>query len=328
MTGAERPIHVKDDGDLRKYRTEIPNMIDDMGLNVYEFRLYVHLKRVAGAAGVCWQGTRTLASHCHMSLSSVSAAKVSLAEKGLITITERDRSMGESDLITIVDIWRENFDAYGDDASPVRQANTPVRDTNTPVRTVNTPVREANIRSNPIKNKPIKKEPAENERMNGQPARAAAPADSFIHSASANGDEGGVNALPPEPIPEADPDPPVAKPPPEPPPEYAASFDLLTDDDVGMSDADARYLAAAYSFGNIERQVYAWLNLRARKGKFTGTDALLHRIRNAFSAASLTDDDRDSDLYKRHHPEATFRYSDYSTTSDLYPAAAEQEASP
>jgi hypothetical protein len=36
---------------MRKYRIEIPNLIDDAGLSVYALRLYVHLKRVTGAEG-------------------------------------------------------------------------------------------------------------------------------------------------------------------------------------------------------------------------------------------------------------------------------------
>jgi hypothetical protein len=86
------PTRVVDAGDLRLYRTEIPNLIDDMNLSVYAFRLYVHLKRVAGASneGACWQSTRTLATHCGMSASKVSESKQELVDAGLIEIEPGD----------------------------------------------------------------------------------------------------------------------------------------------------------------------------------------------------------------------------------------------
>jgi hypothetical protein len=45
----------RDESDLKKYRTEIPNMIFDIGLTPYEVALYGHFKRVCGAekGGVC-----------------------------------------------------------------------------------------------------------------------------------------------------------------------------------------------------------------------------------------------------------------------------------
>lgn len=150
-------------------------MIDDMGLTVYEFRLYVHLKRVAGADGLCWQGTRTLAEKCGMSVGMVTKAKEGLAERKLIHIQERDRTKGESDVITIVDIWPQNFAAYAANgppvhvvntppqtidtrvnaaADPVHVVNTPVHSMNTPVHDTNTPVHAVNERSNSFKNKP------------------------------------------------------------------------------------------------------------------------------------------------------------------------------
>lgn len=168
MTDDERTLVVRDNGDLHKYRTEIPNMIDDSGLNVYEFRLYVHLKRVAGTEGKCWQGTRTLAEKCGMSLASVSAAKASLAEKGLIVIAKGNAAKSESDTITIVDIWPENFAMYGS-PRPCSPHEHPVRTANTPVPATNTPVRHTNERSNPIKKEPIKEEPK------GEDAPSASP---------------------------------------------------------------------------------------------------------------------------------------------------------
>jgi len=96
----------------RKYRTEIPNLIDDAGLSVYAMRLYVHIKRVAGDKGKCTQSTRTMAEHCNMSVGKVSASKKELLDAALIRIRKVKVSSGYSDEITIVDVWDENFDIY------------------------------------------------------------------------------------------------------------------------------------------------------------------------------------------------------------------------
>ena len=102
---------VADRGDLRKYRTEIPNSIDDMDLSVYAFRLYVHLKRVAGDSGKCWQSSDTLATACHMSKGMISKAKDELVDKGLIHIDEQKLERGgrAAHHVTVNDIWLENF---------------------------------------------------------------------------------------------------------------------------------------------------------------------------------------------------------------------------
>jgi hypothetical protein len=121
------PTFVADAGDLRRYRTEIPNVIDDMDLSLQAYRLYGHLKRVAGDSGVCWQGTRSLADHCKMGVGSVSRAKSELAESGLITIEEGDRFKGQSDTITIADVWLQNMQSYAPSSEehPVPEWNTP-----------------------------------------------------------------------------------------------------------------------------------------------------------------------------------------------------------
>lgn len=156
------PTRVVDAGDLRLYRTEIPNLIDDMNLSVYAFRLYVHLKRVAGASneGACWQSTRTLATHCGMSASKVSESKQELVDAGLIEIDPGDRT--KSDTMTIVNVWPQNFAKYAKtaDDSGVPTANTPpsgCSHSEQGVRTANAGVRVAVHKKEPIKNKPIKK---------------------------------------------------------------------------------------------------------------------------------------------------------------------------
>lgn len=101
---------VRDSGGLHKYRTEIPNMVLDMGLDAYTFRLYCHLKRVAGDEGMCWQSTRTISEATNMSVGQVSKSKKVLEEKGLITCERGGPTT--SDSVTIIDLWLRNMEVY------------------------------------------------------------------------------------------------------------------------------------------------------------------------------------------------------------------------
>lgn len=106
-------IQVIDEGDLRKYRTELPNLIDDSDLSVYAYRLYGHIKRRAGAnGGRCYEGARKMAEHCKMSVGKVVDAKKELAEKHLIKITPGDPKTSTPDTIRIIDIWAQNYARY------------------------------------------------------------------------------------------------------------------------------------------------------------------------------------------------------------------------
>jgi hypothetical protein len=125
--------YIADDADLRKYRTELPNLIDDMDLSTYAYRLYGHIKRVAGGnGGACFESTRTMAERCHISIGSVSRAKQELVEAGLIEIEVRDREHGQTDYITIRDIWPLNFATYAGQkqASTCSPEKHPVHTTN------------------------------------------------------------------------------------------------------------------------------------------------------------------------------------------------------
>lgn len=97
--------------DLRKWRTEIPNMYDDAGLDPFAFRLLVHYVRV----GSCWESTRTTAKKCGMSPAQVVGKRRELAEGGWITLGENKKGTIQ---IEIVDRWAENFKTY---CSPDKQ---------------------------------------------------------------------------------------------------------------------------------------------------------------------------------------------------------------
>jgi DNA-binding MarR family transcriptional regulator len=157
-------VDVIDAGDLRKYRTEIPNSVDDMGLSVYAFRLYVHFKRVAGDGGQCYQGTRKLAEHCGMAIGMVVKAKRELEERGLIRITPGERNTNTPDTIVIVDIWRENFTRFSQSATRSRGEH-PVHTVNTPVHPVNDPVHVVTHKKEPIKKEPIKNDDLVHDRL-------------------------------------------------------------------------------------------------------------------------------------------------------------------
>lgn len=104
-----------------KWRIELPNIIDDMDLDPYEVRLYLKFKRIAGDAGYCNRSNARLAKETKMGLTKLKECKARLAQpfpelggKPLIRITPRKNEDGgaKSDLITIVDIWPENFEIF------------------------------------------------------------------------------------------------------------------------------------------------------------------------------------------------------------------------
>lgn len=97
----------------RQYFTIIPNIIEDMDLSAIAFRLYFHIKRVAGEDGVCYQTTKTLAEKCNVSTGSISKAKEELRSKKLIRKTTVNTGRGKPlHTIKIVDVWNQNMSHY------------------------------------------------------------------------------------------------------------------------------------------------------------------------------------------------------------------------
>lgn len=93
------------------YRTEIPNIIFEMGLDPYELSLYCYLKKTAGDNGACWKSIQTLCEETKFGRTKLMKVKASLESKGLIKISKRNNPTGgkSSDLITIVDLWSNNM---------------------------------------------------------------------------------------------------------------------------------------------------------------------------------------------------------------------------
>jgi hypothetical protein len=103
---------IKDESAKRTHFIQIPNIIDDSGLTLIAFRLYVHLKRVTGENGTCYQSGKTLAKTCNMSSGAVSKAKGELVGKKLIKVeTKKDKLKVYHD-VTLIDIWEQNGKAY------------------------------------------------------------------------------------------------------------------------------------------------------------------------------------------------------------------------
>jgi hypothetical protein len=114
--------------DLRKWRTEIPNLYDDAGLDPYAFRLLVHYARV----GDCWESVRTTAAICKMSVGQVVKSREELIAAGFIA-SEKNQRGGYN--IDVVDRWAENFATFSEkreskraaerqDGEPVHSANS------------------------------------------------------------------------------------------------------------------------------------------------------------------------------------------------------------
>ena len=99
------------------YRTEIPNIVFELGLDPQEYMLYSIIKRIAGDGGRCWCSANEMRKKAHnMSKEKYFAtldkleSKFSLINSPLIKITRRTKSDGSRDtnIITIVNIWPQN----------------------------------------------------------------------------------------------------------------------------------------------------------------------------------------------------------------------------
>ena len=103
--------HIIDQSGDRKYFTIIPNILWVKDLTALERWLYATIKKVAGDDGECFMSTLTLAKEAGISTGSISKAKQTLQDKGLVRIVRRKRSAkGHAiDHITITDIWEENI---------------------------------------------------------------------------------------------------------------------------------------------------------------------------------------------------------------------------
>lgn len=105
---------VRDEASPRDYFAQVPNLVDIMDLSPHAYRLYGHLRRVAGESGRCWQSTQTLATACNMSIGKVSESKRELESvyPPLIRIESKKFDRGAYHEIAITDIWEMNHIFY------------------------------------------------------------------------------------------------------------------------------------------------------------------------------------------------------------------------
>jgi len=161
--------YVQSEETPRTHYAMLPNLVDDLDLDVYEFRLYCHLRRVAGENGACWQSTQTLAEACQMSAGKVSAAKQGLLEAGLVAISESRGPGGVSHTVTILDIWLRNAEhaAKRSRGERITESVHVVNANAESVHVVNAERSRGETKKNPIKKNHIEEEPGE--------AQSAAP---------------------------------------------------------------------------------------------------------------------------------------------------------
>lgn len=149
---------IRDDGDLRKYRTELPNMVDDE-MDPYQYRLYGHYKRVCGAnGGECYESVRTTAEKTKMSNEKVISTRQWLADNGWIAL---DTGTKGTYRIAIIDRWEENFTRYFKQKTvrnPEQSTRIPLEIPNNTVRnSERAPLEISKQRKNLIKKEPNKK---------------------------------------------------------------------------------------------------------------------------------------------------------------------------
>lgn len=145
--------NIVDPSDLRKWRTELPNLYDDSDLDPFEFRLLAHYKRV----GTCIESLGTTARKCKMSTGKVSETRQALSDKGFVVLTKRETPNEAGHIgysITVVDKWEENFAHYSS-RRPSRHEAQPSPREGTPSPHEGQPS-QGEDKKEPLKKKPTK----------------------------------------------------------------------------------------------------------------------------------------------------------------------------
>lgn len=172
MSARTTSTRVRDAGCMRKYRTEIPNLVlsrlADGAINTYDLALYVVYKRTAGEDGECFKSTTTLAREAGMSAGQVVKSRSKLITEGLIAATEVRRGGGRAELhVTICDIWTANMAAFASERSSRGEQRTSRGELQTSPGEVQSSPREWRSsqgeslkgEEEPLKKEPLKKEP-------------------------------------------------------------------------------------------------------------------------------------------------------------------------
>jgi hypothetical protein len=163
--------NIKDKSGDKRYFTIIPNVIDDMKLSPFAKALYLHLKRVAGDNGKCWQSQRTLSNACCMSTFAVVKAKKELAAAGLIEIEVHKGEHGGKDyhVIAITDIWSENMQSFTksdqDITDTLQGSENTYQDSRNTLQGIDTTLQgsDTRLKKNSIKKNPLRRFKEEEE---------------------------------------------------------------------------------------------------------------------------------------------------------------------
>jgi hypothetical protein len=114
-------LEIQDQSSNHHYRTELPNILFELGLKANEFSLYCAFKRSAGDSGYCTKSAKTLCKEagvgerCFVKLKRSLSKKNKILGKSLISVKKRMKSGAhDTDFVTINDIWPENYKFFID----------------------------------------------------------------------------------------------------------------------------------------------------------------------------------------------------------------------
>jgi hypothetical protein len=111
---------IKDNSSNHIYRTELPNIIFEIGLKCNEISVYCAIKRAAGDKGECTKSYPKLCSSAGVGRATLFIIIPKLCQvnpilkKPLIICKSRYTEHGDQDtnLLTIVDIWPDNYEYF------------------------------------------------------------------------------------------------------------------------------------------------------------------------------------------------------------------------
>jgi len=139
------------------HRTELANIISQLNLSPNEVAVYFILKKIAGDNGSCYMSCQKIADMCNVSLKVFYRTKERLCQNykiincPLIICTNRKTEQGDKDtnLITIVDIWDENYLFYIGNGSAKNDSTGSAKNDSTVVP--KTPYKEEPFQEEPFK---------------------------------------------------------------------------------------------------------------------------------------------------------------------------------
>jgi hypothetical protein len=109
----------------RKYFTVVPNLLDELDLSPIAFRLYFHLRRIAGEEVEIRKSTKKLADKVGCSSGAITNAKRELELLGLINIQEKANERHVYHIIVVCDVWKRNVEEFHSDRSPGERSCSP-----------------------------------------------------------------------------------------------------------------------------------------------------------------------------------------------------------